>query len=125
MRCAGGNKIVDLHATRDQASPGAAAGPLKTAAFKPGTRAQCKCAAGECSEAQCDELRIMDADNNKLATFHGKGWQAHSDAKNPLVVYRMPGSATQDARRHKVTISDIQEWNRAAYSRPDIKEEER
>lgn len=123
MRCTGGKRIVDVHATRDavSVSDGAATGSLKVAAFKPGTRAICRCQNGECAPAQCDQLYVLDGDDTRLATFHGAGWRAHSDANNPLVVYRM--AATQDARPAKITIADVDRWNREAYARPDTEEQ--
>jgi hypothetical protein len=110
QRCSGG--LIDIHRTRDAASPGAAS-RLKVAAFQPGTRVQCKCAAGECSPDVCDELRVLDSQNAKLATFHGRGWQAVSDGGS-LTIFRMPGSATQDANR-RFTLADLNRINRKFY----------
>jgi len=122
MNCTGERgRIISLHMTRDAASTAAATGPLKVAAFKPGSRAQCKCAAGECKESECDALYVMDEAGNRLATFHGAGWRALSDASNPLVVYRMPGSATQDAGK-RLTLAGLNEINRAFYARPETEQ---
>lgn len=108
------------HATRDQGqvSPAAAAGPLKIAAFRPGSRAQCKCSLGECSEAACDGLHVFDQAGTKVATFHGSNWRAYADASNPLVIYQISnvsGSPTKDADEpltHRI--------NRDFYERGDI-----
>jgi hypothetical protein len=114
LRCTGDRRIVALHATRDAATP-SAANALRVAAFKPGTRAQCKCAAGECSQDKCDALYVMDEAGNRLATFHGKGWRALSDESNPLTVYRMPNSATQDASKAPLTLAGLNRINREFY----------
>jgi hypothetical protein len=108
-------RTVAIHATRDATTPAAATGPLKIAAFKQGTRAQCRCAAGECKESECDALYVMDESGNRLATFHGKGWRALSNETDPLTVYRMPGSATQDAGKSPLTLARLNEMHRKFY----------
>jgi hypothetical protein len=115
-------RIITQHATKDQASPAAAAGPLKIAAFRPGSRAQCRCSLGECSEAACDGLHVFDQGGTKLATFHGANWRAYSDASNPLVIYQLPSgsSPTKDAGQKPLTLADLNRINREFYERGDL-----
>jgi len=110
---------ITTHLTRDEASAGAATGPLKVAAFQPGTRAQCKCSTGECKESECNALYIFDESGAHLASFHGEGWRAYSDASNPMVVYRMPGGTTKDTGQ-KLTLADLNKIHQEFYRRGDL-----
>lgn len=100
-KCKLGDRKINAH-THDEASPAAANGPLRTVLFRPGTRAICKCSAGECAPEDCDELFVVDAAGVHVATFHGTQYRATDETNSGgsglsgLCIYRMP-SRTNDA----------------------------
>jgi hypothetical protein len=99
------NKI-EVHRPRGivMTSDALANGALRVALFKPGTRAICKCAAGDCAPDQCDALYLIDSDDNHIATFHGSQFGAANETDSEgsgvsgLCVYRTP-QATRDDNR--------------------------
>lgn len=106
-------RMVQIH-TQDSgavAVSDAAAESLRSALFRPGHTATCKCQAGECDRGQCDELRIHDDKGQKVACFYGRDWRAHdSEVGNVrgLVVYRAPSAqhaSTQDGGSELVNVT--------------------
>jgi hypothetical protein len=88
-----------MHASRNLAvvTDAAANGPLRAALFAPGTRAICKCAAGECAREDCDALYIVDSNDARIAAFYGADFRAANETTSGgLSVYRMP-ARTNDA----------------------------
>jgi hypothetical protein len=87
----------------------AASGGMRVAIFKPGCRALCKCQAGMCDEADCDELGVFDDQDEQLCSF-GPEFRAANEAATEsapisgLVIYKMPHSRqrTQDANERGV-----------------------
>jgi hypothetical protein len=109
------NKITQHKPRRGE--PGVtndAAQAMRIAIFKPGCRAMCKCAAGLCSEEDCNEMGIFDANDEQLCSF-GPEFRAADEpatATMPvggLVVYRIPNARqnTQDAN-----VQAVRELNR-------------
>ncbi|MGA8762490.1 MAG: hypothetical protein WB562_06335 [Candidatus Sulfotelmatobacter sp.] len=129
MRCKPPQKRIDTHRTQDSASPLMANGPLRTALFRPGTAAQCKCSAGECSPEDCDELWIFDETGTRIACFYGSDFRA-TDEENSggsgvsgLCVYKMP-ARTEDAaidkavlqirqRLHDINVANAAFWQQS------------
>jgi hypothetical protein len=104
MKLRPGKLKIDIHRTRDavMVSDAVANGPARTAIFRPGTRAICKCAAGECAPGDCDELWVYDVDNNKIACFYGNQFRATDEtgsggAPSGLCVYRVPSTTGDKA----------------------------
>jgi hypothetical protein len=131
-KCKLGDRKINTH-THDEASPAAANGPLRTALFRPGTRAICKCAAGECAPADCDELYILDAADVHVATFHGTQYRATDETNSGggglsgLCVYRLPtttGDAATDAAAALIRnrLAEMNLANQAFWARRDAEE---
>ena len=70
MRCKPKKKVT-THRTRDDASAGAANGPLRAALFRPGCTAVCECEARGSDPEECNALYIYDEGGEHVATFHG------------------------------------------------------
>ena len=105
---------IKLHSTRDGAmvTDAAANGPLQVAAFRPGSRAICRCMAEEgCKPEDCDALYIADSAGNHVATFHGPQYRAtdetnHDAGMRGLCVYRLPKTTTTKDEDRLVQLRD-------------------
>ena len=100
MRCRSQKKI-NIHPTRDSVTDAAANGPLRVALFRPGSKAQCACAAGECRAEVCDTLYVFDESGANVATFRGAHFRATdeqtSQGVSGLCIYKVP-VGTRDER---------------------------
>lgn len=92
------------HLTRDSASPTLANGSLRVALFRPKSDAVCRCAAGECKQADCDALYVLDSAGEHLATFHGSAFRAIDEENasgtgvSGLCIYKMPSNTRDNDR---------------------------
>jgi hypothetical protein len=98
MKCRSGRAKIDIHPSPNPAVTDAAAnGPLRAALFPSGSRAICKCSAGECARGACDALYILDDNDVRIAGFYGADFRAANETDSGgLSVYRMP-ARTNDA----------------------------
>jgi hypothetical protein len=136
MRCKPHQRKINTHPpTRDSVmvTDSVANGALRTALFRPGTRAQCKCAAGACAPDVCDELWIYDAGGDRIACFYGREFRATDEDVSVgdvsgLCVYKMP-KATSDAAIDKAVLqirqrlSDVNTANAAFWATRNTEEE--
>ncbi len=102
----------------------AAASAMRVAVFRPGCRALCKCQAGMCDEADCNELGVFDDQDEQLCSF-GPEFRAANEAATEaapiggLVIYKIPGARQNTQDTNVRAVQEINRRNAEFWSVPE------